>query len=121
MIRNLICGAAISALVAVGFSLAFLAAALWIPQDQPTIRRHVVAAVLDGTFNQHFGYGPFGGLVWPRHTMDCVIGSMLIAPPAGRLIDAMSNRWPVINPSWHDPRVPETLDCQAFVRWCWST
>ena len=75
-----------------------------------------MAAIVDGAFNAHFGYGPFGGLVWPRHTMDCVIGSMVLAPPAGRLIDAMSNRWPAINPSWHDARVPDTLDCQAFAR-----
>ena len=37
--------------VAACFFAAFVAAALWLPQDQPTIRRHIVAAVLDGTFN----------------------------------------------------------------------
>jgi hypothetical protein len=114
--KELVRGLLISLAVAAAFFAAFVAAALWVPQDQPTIRRHVVAAVLDGTFNAHFAYGPFGGLVWPRHTMDCVIGSMVLAPPAGRLIDAMSNRWPVVNTSWHDPRVPDTLDCQAFAR-----
>ena len=114
--KELIRGAFISVAVAACFFAAFVAAALWLPQDRQAVRRHLVAAVLDGTFNAHFGYGPFGGLVWPRHTMDCVIGSMLLAPSAGPLVDAMSNRWPVVNGSWRDPRMPETLDCQAFAR-----
>ncbi len=106
----------LSVLVAACFFAAFVAAALWLPRDQDAIRRHVVAAIVDGTFNARFTYGPFGGLVWPRHTMDCALASMMIAPPAGRLVDAVSNRMPAVDHSWHDTRVPETLDCQALAR-----
>ena len=115
-VKDFVRGGLISAVVAAGFFAAFVAAALWVPQDQQTIRRHLVAAVADGTFNARFGYGPFGGLVWPRHTMDCGVSSMMLAPSAGRLADAVSNRMAVVNPSWHDPRVAATLDCQAFAR-----
>src|SRR5256885_1160824 len=116
MTKDLISGAIISLVAAAFFFAAFVAAALWIPQDQQTIRSHVVGAIMDGTFNARFSYGPFGGLVWPRHTLDCVPGSMMLAPPGGQLIDAISNRTPAIDPSWHDPRVPETADCQALAR-----
>src|SRR2546423_1391828 len=116
MTKGLISGAIISLGAAACFFAAFVAAALWIPQDQQAIRSHVVGAIIDGTFNARFSYGPFGGLVWPRHTLDCVPGSMMLAPPAGRLVAAISNRTPVIDPSWHDPRVAETADCQALAR-----
>src|SRR4051794_15327960 len=116
MVKNLIYGAAISTIAAACFFAAFVAAAMWIPQDQQAIRRHVVAAIVDGTFNARFRYGPFGSLVWPRHTLDCVAASMMVAPPADRLVQAISNRMPIINPSWHDARVAETLDCQAMAR-----
>ena len=115
-LKELVRGALISVAGAGGFFAAFVAVALWIPQDQQAIRRHLVTAITDGMFNAQFGYGPFGGLVWPRHTMDCGLGSMMIAPSGGRLINAMSNRMAVVNPAWHDPRVPPTLDCQAFAR-----
>jgi hypothetical protein len=115
-VKNFIYGAAISTITAACFFAAFVAAAMWIPQDQPAIRGHVVAAIVDGTFNARFRYGPFGGLVWPRHTLDCVAASMMVAPPVERWVQAISNRMPVINPSWHDTRVPETLDCQALAR-----
>jgi hypothetical protein len=36
--------------------------------------------------------------------------------PAGRLADAISNRHVALNPSWSDPRVPPTTDCQALAR-----
>jgi hypothetical protein len=114
-VRELIRGAFVSVAVAAGFFAAFVAAALWLPQDQRTIRRHVVAAIVDGTFSAQFTYGPFGGLVWPRHTMDCALASMMIAPATGP-VDAVGNRMPAVDTSWHDPRVPDTLDCQALVR-----
>ena len=106
----------ITVAVAACFFAAFVAAALWLPQDQQAIRRHIVAAIVDGTFNAHFRYGPFGDTPWPRHTQDCALASMMIAPPADRLSEAVSNRLPLINEAWHDARVPETLDCQAMVR-----
>lgn len=114
--KELIRGAFIAVVTAACFFAAFVAAALWLPQDREAVRRHVVAAIEDGTFNKQFGYGPFGTFVWPRHTMDCALGSMLIAPPAAPLVEAMSNRMPAVNESWHDARVPETLDCQALAR-----
>ncbi|MEA2874678.1 MAG: hypothetical protein QOH67_5006 [Hyphomicrobiales bacterium] len=113
---DLVRGAVVSVGTAACFFALFVAAALWIPQDQQTIRRHIVAAIVDGTYNARFGYGPFGGIVWPRHTLDCGLSAMMIAPSVGRLVDAMSNRIPAVNPSWRDSRVPETLDCQAFAR-----
>src|SRR5947209_6955858 len=116
MMKNLICAAIISTIAAACCVAAFVAAALWIPQDQQAIRRHVVAAIVDGTLNARFRYGPFGGPIWPRHTLDCVLASMMVAPPAGRLVEAISNRMPVVDPSWHVGRVPESFDCQAMAR-----
>ena len=114
--KELIGGAIISVAVAACFFAAFIAAALWLPQDQPTIRRHIVAAVLDGTFNARPGYGPLGATIFPRHTLDCTLANMMLAPPAGRLADAISNRHVALNPSWSDPRVPATADCQGLAR-----
>jgi hypothetical protein len=115
-VKDLIRGALISVAVAACFFAAFVAAALWVPQDQQVILRHIVEAIASGTFNARFSYGPFGSIAWPRHTLDCLPVNMMLAPPAGRLIDAMSNRFVALNPSWHDPRVPEAFDCQALVR-----
>ena len=114
--KELIGGAIISVAVAACFFAAFIAAALWLPQDQPTIRRHIVAAVLDGTFNARPSYGPLGATIFPRHTLDCTLANMMLAPPAGRLADAISNRHVALNPSWSDPRVPATTDCQGLAR-----
>ena len=114
--KALIGGAIISVAVAACFFAAFIAAALWLPQDQPTIRRHIVAAVLDGTFNARPSYGPLGATIFPRHTLDCTLANMMLAPPAGRLADAISNRHVALNPSWSDPRVPATTDCQGLAR-----
>jgi hypothetical protein len=114
--KALIGGAIISVAAAACFFAAFIALALWLPQDQATIRRHVVAAVEQGAFNERFGYGPFGGIVWPRHTLDCTLANMMLAPPAGRLADAISNRHTALNLSWSDPRVPATTDCQGLAR-----
>src|SRR4051794_3829992 len=78
-------GAIISVVAVVCFFAAFIAAALWLPQDQATIRRHIVAAVLDGTFNARPSYGPLGATVFARHTLDCTLANMMLAPPAGPL------------------------------------
>jgi hypothetical protein len=115
-VKDLIRGALISVAAAACFFAAFVAAALWVPQDQQSIRRHIVAAIVDGTFNARISYGPLGNIAWPRHTLDCLLANMMLAPPASRLVDAMSNRSVALNPSWHDPRVPEAFDCQALVR-----
>ena len=114
--KALIGGAIISVAVAACFFAAFIAAALWLPQDQPTIRRHIVAAVLDGTFNARPSYGPLGATIFARHTLDCTLANMMLAPPAGRLADAISNRHVAFNPSWSDQRVPATTDCQGLAR-----
>lgn len=114
--RDLIRGALISVAAAACFFTAFVAAALWVPQDQQAIRRHIVEAITSGLFNARVGYGPFGNIVWPRHTLDCLPANMMLAPPAGRLIDAVSNRSVALNPSWRDARVPEPFDCQALMR-----
>lgn len=114
--KELIPGAIIGVAAAVCFFAAFAAAALWLPQDQTAIRRHIVAAVLDGTFNARPTYGPLGATVWPRHTLDCTLANMMLAPPAGRLADAIGNRHVAFNPSWSDPRVPPTTDCQGLAR-----
>ena len=109
-------GAMISVVAAVCFFAAFIAAALWLPQDQATIRRHIVAAVLDGTFNARPSYGPLGPTVFARHTLDCTLANMMLARPACRLADAISNRHVRLNFSWSDPRVPATTDCQGLAR-----
>ena len=114
--KALIGGAIISVAVAACFFAAFIAAALWLPQDQPTIRRHIVAAVLDGAFNARPSYGPLGATIFPRHTLDCTLANMMLAPSAGRLADAISNRHVAFNPSWSDPRIPLTTDCQGLAR-----
>ena len=115
-LKDFVRAAFISVAVAAGFFAAFVAGALWLPQDQQTIRRHIVAAVLDGTFNARPRYGPLGSTIWPRHTLDCTLANMMLAPPAGRLADAISNRHVALNPSWSDPRVPATSDCQGLAR-----
>ena len=114
--KALIRGAVVSVAAAACFFAAFVAAALWLPQDQAAIRRHIVAAVLDGTFNARPRYGPLGATVFARHTLDCALASMVLAPPAGRLADAISNRHVRLNFSWNDPRVPPTTDCQGLAR-----
>jgi hypothetical protein len=115
-LKDLVRAALFSAAVAAGFFAAFVAAALWLPQDQPTIRRHIVSALEQGLFNKHYAYGPFGTIGWPRHTLDCVPINMMLAPPADRLTDAISNRHVALNLSWSDPRVPATTDCQGLAR-----
>ncbi len=114
--RDLIGAAFISGAVAVCFFAAFVTAALWLPQDQQTIRRHIVEAITSGTLNERVSYGPFWGIPLPRHALDCLPVNMMLAPPAGQLIDAVSNRSVALNPSWLDMRVPEAYDCQALVR-----
>lgn len=115
-LKDLVRAALISVAIAACFFAAFVAAALWLPQDQQAIRRHIVAAVLDGTFNARPDYGPLGSTVFPRHTLDCTLANMMLAPPAGRLADAISNRHVALNPAWSDPRVPATSDCQGLAR-----
>ena len=114
--KDLIFGTFISLAVAAGFFIAFVAAALWVPQDQQAIRRHILEAINHGTFNARISYGPAGSIEWPRHTLDCLPVNMMLAPPANRLVDAVSNRSVALNPSWRDARVPEPFDCQALVR-----
>lgn len=115
-VRDLVRGAFISVAVAAGFFAAFVAAALSVPQDQPTIRRHIVEAIIGGTFNAHIRYGLLGDFVLQRHTLDCLPANMMLAPQADRVIDAVSNRSVVLNSSWRDPRVPDAFDCQALAR-----
>ena len=74
--KEMIRAALISAATAACLFAAFVAAALWLPQDQPTIRRHIVAAIEQGLFNRQFGYGPFGSIIWPRHTLDCALAGI---------------------------------------------
>jgi hypothetical protein len=114
--KALIRGAIISVAAAACFFAAFVALALFLPQNQATIRRHIASAVEEGDFNKQYGYGPFGSIVWPRHTLDCVLANMMLAPHAGRLGDAISNRNVALNLSWSDPRVPATTDCQGLAR-----
>jgi hypothetical protein len=114
--KDVIRAALISVAVATCYFAAFIAAALWLPQDQQTIRRNIVAAVLDGAFNARPSYGPLSSTVFPRHTLDCTLANMMLAPPADRLADAISNRHVVLNLSWNDPRVPATTDCQGLAR-----
>ena len=93
-----------------------MAAALWVPQDQQAIRRHIVDAISNGTFNAQVRYGPFSNVAWPRHTLDCLPANMMLAPPTSLMIDAVSNRSVALDSSWHDPRVPAAFDCQALAR-----
>jgi hypothetical protein len=114
--KDLFRGAIISVATAACFFAAFIAAALWLPQDQSAIRLHIVVAVLDGTFTARPNYGPLGATVFPRHTLDCTLANMMLAPPTGRLADAISNRHVALNRSWSDARVPATTDCQGLAR-----
>src|ERR1041385_1861306 len=114
--KALIRGTIVSVATAACFFATFIAAALWLPQDQGAIRRHIVAAVLDGTFSARASYGPLGSTVFARHTLDCTLANMMLAPPAGRLADAISNRHVRLNFSWNDPRAPATTDCQGLAR-----
>src|SRR4051812_29843794 len=114
--KELIRGAFICVVTAACFFAAFVVLALFIPQDQQTIRRHIVSAIEQGVFNRQHWYGPLGTIIWPRHTLDCVLAGMMLAPPGGRMIDALSNQHILPNLAWRDARVAETLDCQSMVR-----
>jgi hypothetical protein len=114
--KELIRGAVICVITAACFFAAFVVLALFVPQDQQAIRRHIVSAIEEGTFKQQHWYGPFGAIIWPRHTLDCVLAGMMLAPPAGRMTDALSNQHILPNLAWRDTRVAETLDCQSMVR-----
>src|SRR4051794_41808387 len=106
-------GAMVSVAAAVCFFATFIAAALWLPQDQATIRRHIVAAVLDRTFHARPSYGPLGATVFARHTLDCTLANMMLAPPAGGPAAAINNPPVRVHFSRGDPRGPATADCQG--------
>jgi len=114
--KELIRGAVICVITAGCFFATFIAVALLVPQDQQRIRRHIMLAIEQGAFSTQRWYGPFGTIIWPRHTLDCVLAGMMLAPSGGRMIDALSNRYILPNLSWRDTRVAATLDCQSMVR-----
>lgn len=92
-----------------------LAVAVWAPQNQATIRRHLHDAVASGLIIEKGKLGPFDRLYTYTYLYDCIIFGTMLAPSRGVLTNAMSNRRPVIDSTVEDPRVPFSF-CQEFLR-----
>jgi|GEM_PF-3483304 len=108
--------ALVSVATAAAFFSVFLAAALWAPQDQQTIRQHLIESVKSGELNQQTNLGPFGTLSIYPNIFNCLLFNMMLAPASGPLIDAVSNRMAAHDGAGNDARVPPVPDCQALVR-----
>jgi hypothetical protein len=90
--------------------------ALSLPQDQQTIRRHIVDAIVSGELNAQTSIGPVQTFTVHRHTFNCLLFNMMLAPDSDRLTDAISNRMVAVEPGANDARVPPFPDCQALLR-----
>lgn len=102
--------------VAAAFFAVFTTAAIWLPQDQQTIRRHIVDAIASGEFNAQTHLGPLQQFPVYRDVFNCLLFNMMLAPHRDRLTDAMSNRMVAVEPGANDARVPPFPDCQALLR-----
>jgi len=108
--------ALVSVATAAAFFSVFLAAAFWAPQDQQTIRQHLIESVKSGELNQQTNLGPFGTFSIYPNIFNCLLFNMMLAPASGPLIDAVSNRMAAHDGAGNDARVPPVPDCQALVR-----
>lgn len=115
MIRTYIQAALIAAAVALAFFAILVTAAIWLPQDQQAIRRHLVDLVTSGEMNAQAHLGPNPNSLIYRHIFDCALFGMMLAPGTGA--DAMRIKLAKSEPSYKDdPRAPPYADCQTILR-----
>jgi hypothetical protein len=114
---SLIRSALISIAAAAVFFAVLIVLALFAPQDQQTIRRHLADAIAGGEMISQTTLGPLATAPVYRAMFDCLQFGMLLAPAESGRAAAMSNRRPVAEaPSVQDARVPPFPDCQTLVR-----
>jgi hypothetical protein len=117
MIKTSIQGVLISVATATVFFAVLIVLALFAPQDQPTIRRHLVDAIVGGEMVAQSDLGPRGRSPVYRNVFDCMLLGMMLAPAENGSAAAMSNRrLAAAAPSAQDVRVPPFPDCQALAQ-----
>jgi hypothetical protein len=115
VIKTFIQTALIAVTVAVLLFATLVAAAIWLPQDQQAIRRHLVDLVASGEIKAQTHLGPNPNSLVYRHIFDCALFGMMLAPGTGA--EAMRNNLATAAPSaTDDPRAPPYPDCQIFLR-----
>jgi hypothetical protein len=116
--RSLIPSAFISVALAAAFFALFAIAAIWAPQDQGMIRRHLIEAIKNGEFSAQTVIGPTQTFPMYRSGNDCFLLGMMLAPTADRPAAALSNQVLAAsgNPSAVDERAPPYPPCQAILR-----
>jgi multisubunit Na+/H+ antiporter MnhG subunit len=114
LLKSVIAAASISVATAVVFFGAFIAAAIWAPQDQQAIRQHMIDAVVSGELNAQVSL--FQKYPVYRNVFNCLLFNMMLAPPRERAVEAISNRMTTAGRDILDERVPPFPDCQALWR-----
>jgi hypothetical protein len=115
LIRSLIPAALISVAMAAVFFALFAAAAIFAPQDQQAIRRHLIDAIASGELAAQTAIGPTQTFPMYRSGNDCFLLGMMLAP-GSRPAKALSNRVAATGPPAPDARVPPYPPCEALLR-----
>src|SRR5712671_1157557 len=116
MIKTSIHAVLISVALAAVFFALFAIAAIWAPQDQGMIRRHLIEAITSGAFSAQTVIGPTQTFPMYRSGNDCFLLGMMLAPTTGPAA-ALSNRMlAATNPSALDARAPPYPPCQAILQ-----
>src|SRR5882724_633432 len=115
--RSLIPSAIISVAAAAAFFAVLIVLAMFAPQDQQTIRRHLADAIAGSEMVSQTKLGPLGTFPVYRNVFDCLLFGMMLAPAESARAAAISNRRAVAEalPA-QDARMPPFLDCQTLVR-----
>jgi hypothetical protein len=109
--------ALISAATAAMFFALFVAAAVFAPQNQASIRQHLAEAVVSGEMIAQTTLSPMSGFALYRNVYDCLLFGMMLAPEQNSFPAALSNRMAVASTERAaDPRVPPFPDCQTMLR-----
>jgi hypothetical protein len=116
LIRSLIPAALISVAMAAVFFALFAAAAIFAPQDQQAIRRHLIEATASGELAAQTAIGPTQTFPMYRSGNDCFLLGMMLAPAGSRPAEALSNRVVATGPPAPDARVPPYPPCEALLR-----
>src|SRR5678815_4381544 len=95
MIKSSIQAGLISVATAALFFALVVAFAVFAPQDQQTIRRHLADAIVGGAMVAQTTHGPLATLPVYRHVFDCLMFGMMLAPAENGTVAALSNRRPV--------------------------
>lgn len=115
MIKGFVRTGLIAVAVAAVFFAILVAAAIWVPQDQQAIRRHLVDFVASGEINAQTRLGPNPNSLVYRYAYDCPLFGMMLAPETGAA--AMRNNLTTLVPAAQDdPRAPPVPHCQILLR-----